>query len=59
MIIFFYLENNRRIINAYTIIDSDATSFEFIDEQFVINHGLLYMVLKYKYELKVFNRHIV
>lgn len=38
--------------------DSGATGFAFIDEEFVISHGLLRMPPEHKYELEIFDGRI-
>ena len=55
MVILLCLENNRKIVQTYAMIDSRATSFAFIDEEFAASHGLSHTPLQQNYELEVFN----
>lgn len=55
MIISLSLENNGRIVRTYAMVDSGATVFAFMDEEFARSHGLSRTPLEYQYELEGFD----
>lgn len=55
MVISLCLENNAKIVRTCAMIDSGATGFAFMDEEFADSHGLSSTPLQQKYELEVFD----
>ena len=49
------LENNRKIVQTYAMIDSGATGFAFMDEEFLASHGLSRTPLQQNYGLELFD----
>ncbi len=55
MVISLCLENNRKVVQSYTMIESGETGFAFMDEEFAARHDLSHTLLQQKYELEVFD----